>query len=685
MDKIPFEDGTLVKAGYVEIDGTKHETVQPEYTGKTPLSAYNLKKMQDNIENSINEEKLVKRINISGASKQETREGYNLINVLNINTTTINGITFTSLGDGTIKANGTATANATFKFTEADGSGDRVTRLEEGTYTLYCKNSDYSKAFLQMGIKHDNGTEEWHNASSLKTIETAGANYSALIYVRSGVTLDNVVFKPMLLKGTYTVDTIPEFEQYGASPSIEYEAPIDSVGDNINEFDMEKYPFTGGVAYNGTELTWWTGYCGIQGYFPVKEQKTYSFSNNLGLPIAFGLVFYDKDKNAISSISKDTTTFTTPEKCEYIRFAIKSATIPSWVKICKGTSTGPYSPYGMGSVEIEHCNKNFWKINNASFTPTVISWHDFNGISNMYNNSQYNNSKAKIKLKAGNYFISYGEMVNIGTVQTIKIDGSTNGVVLVTGKGAFTLTEDSEIMIRLSVSTANVKASISNVQIALGTEEKEYVPHQSQTKALYTQQPFRAIGDVKDRFLKQNGVWYEKHNIGETVLDGTQGNMYAQPEIGRYDYKIPNAKMQGLCLSTHFVYKYAVEDGKIFLGGTQANRVCIVCASITSLQDMNAWLSENNVVVVYELATPTLIECTAEQVEVLNDIYSAYGEGMTNIICNDEIEPVIEIVKETKETVQSENDKAISALLARVTELETIVATLQTATAEEGA
>lgn len=54
MQKINFEDGQLVKKGYVEIDGTQYSTEEAEYDGATPLSAYVLNKMQANIEEAIN-------------------------------------------------------------------------------------------------------------------------------------------------------------------------------------------------------------------------------------------------------------------------------------------------------------------------------------------------------------------------------------------------------------------------------------------------------------------------------------------------------------------------------------------------------------------------------------------------------------------------------------------------------
>ena len=55
MKKIDFQDGTLQHQGYVEIEGTRHTVIPAEYTGDTPLSAFVLNKMQENIETSINQ------------------------------------------------------------------------------------------------------------------------------------------------------------------------------------------------------------------------------------------------------------------------------------------------------------------------------------------------------------------------------------------------------------------------------------------------------------------------------------------------------------------------------------------------------------------------------------------------------------------------------------------------------
>lgn len=53
MDKIIFEDGQLTKKGYVVIDDKEYLINEAQYDGATPLSAYILNKMQDNIEKAI--------------------------------------------------------------------------------------------------------------------------------------------------------------------------------------------------------------------------------------------------------------------------------------------------------------------------------------------------------------------------------------------------------------------------------------------------------------------------------------------------------------------------------------------------------------------------------------------------------------------------------------------------------
>lgn len=52
MDKIPFEDGKKLKNATVTIQEQEYEVIPAQYQGTTPVSAFNLNKMQDNIDKS---------------------------------------------------------------------------------------------------------------------------------------------------------------------------------------------------------------------------------------------------------------------------------------------------------------------------------------------------------------------------------------------------------------------------------------------------------------------------------------------------------------------------------------------------------------------------------------------------------------------------------------------------------
>ena len=588
MDKIPFEDGTLVKAGYVEIDGTKYETVQPEYEGETPLSAYNLNKMQDNVENSINEEKLVKRINISGSSKQEGTPSIDSeapiesvgdnINVFDstLETQTINGVTISyDENDGTLTLNGTATATS--------GGGYLFKRYPAGT--------------------------------TMAELE-ANKTYSASLNV---------------ISGSFIANTAQE---------------------------------------ENSSIQFWQAW-------------TYSFQ----------LMFATISNNQI----KITRTPTSNINLANIQIKIVEGDVFNNFKIAIKFEEGqvtPYSPYGQGNIEIKQVNKNQLKVTATTKTVNGITFTVNKDSSVSANGTATTDATLLVQeltsYPANEYVLSDEANGSATTYYTRLYSGSSGyNTVAQTTTGAvkYTLTEKTDIRTYIIVkSGATLNNVIFKPMIRLATDDDSYLPHQSQTKALYTQQPFRAIGDVKDRFVKQDGVWYEEHNIGELILNGTESwsvarslssNLLLQIEITNLaDLQSVNGIVSDYFIGTNGDFIWNVNDGKYYIAGNSSNkiRISLNITKFPTVSSFTEWLKTNNAKVYYQLATPTLIECTPEQVEVLNDIYSAYGEGMTNITCTDEVVPVIEIVKETKETVQSENDKAISALLERVSQLEQLLA-----------
>ena len=74
MKKIPFEDGTKTQEAYVPISGQNYEVVPAVWTGPVPMSAFNLNKMQDNIEEAIN----IQRATVTLSSTVNANTNYTL-------------------------------------------------------------------------------------------------------------------------------------------------------------------------------------------------------------------------------------------------------------------------------------------------------------------------------------------------------------------------------------------------------------------------------------------------------------------------------------------------------------------------------------------------------------------------------------------------------------------------------
>ena len=107
MDKIPFEDGTKISNAKVTINEQEYEVTPAQYQGTTPVSAFNLNKMQDNIEKAINEvdKKIITKAIISLNIKEQvniTMQNQQVL-VPMANPTVNIGNKFQLLSDGTVK------------------------------------------------------------------------------------------------------------------------------------------------------------------------------------------------------------------------------------------------------------------------------------------------------------------------------------------------------------------------------------------------------------------------------------------------------------------------------------------------------------------------------------------------------------------------------------------------------
>lgn len=483
------------------------------------------------------------------------------------------------------------------------------------------------------------------------------------------ITTTNEV-KPTL---SFTYNFIP------ALPSPEAESPIISTGDNINLIDarygvdiIRNDPYKIDVLPNTRYTLYLKQICIALGP-NTRSQHWLKYCDASDKVIKEGTICAMDFTNAGEIISK-TGAINTPENCTHIRLDLASYNnTPNTirhleVKLVKGSSVGGYSPYGYGNIHIYNGNKNFLineaiseKINGVEFIVNKDGSVTMNGTATADANlpifgKYWSDTSKKILLKNGEYFT-----IGKGTANAIIYcrDG-INNKNRSTPLNGVTTTNNMELITYVyiqvqkgkTVSNETIYPMIVKGQYTTGTFP-EYIQSQPQFKNLHTQQPFRSIGDIRDRFVKIDGIWYEEHKIGEIILDGTQGNMYAETEIGRYDYKIPNAKMKGLCASTHFAYKFAVENGKIFLSAAQSNRLVVTYSEMKTLESMNAWLAKNQVIVDYELDKPLLIQCTPEQIAILEE--QDINSDLIHIYSTDKVPIDVEVTYYSSKDVQMVN------------------------------
>jgi len=179
-------------------------------------------------------------IGIGGNHEQEMRSGKNYLNTLAKykagEKVTVDGITYIFNEDGSITCNGTATADSVLTFSSnlqtINGSGKKIVGMITGTQVpaklnILAYTSDWSKnTFELLSSVNKNITINMQE----------NIDYTIFrIIAYKGTTLNNQTIYYQILDTSVNDLT---YEQYGASPSPDYQSEIESVGSNVNELDI---------------------------------------------------------------------------------------------------------------------------------------------------------------------------------------------------------------------------------------------------------------------------------------------------------------------------------------------------------------------------------------------------------------------------------------------------------------
>ena len=166
-------------------------------------------------------------LEIGGVTEQETTEGKNLLE--NTATSkTINGVTFTVNEDGSVTANGTASATTTFVIASQDtyiATNDSTYTLSgcpangsDNSYYIYYQEWDSAWGDLISVTDYGNGVLMKHNDNAVYSRMSIG--------IANGVTCNNLTFKPMIRLASVTDDSYEPYTGGIPAPNPSYPQEI---------------------------------------------------------------------------------------------------------------------------------------------------------------------------------------------------------------------------------------------------------------------------------------------------------------------------------------------------------------------------------------------------------------------------------------------------------------------------
>ena len=290
---------------------------------------------------------------IRGGHKQETREGYNL---LDFNVTQDSRVTVNE--DGTLTINGTG------------GFALNIDKLQlKAGITYYQKvelisgsisGSNINNTFLSFA-----GAGAWISSENFSQTNLTKDTEKTTIWINASATFDNAVIK------IWANTNKSDFEQYGASPSPDYPSEIETVGSNVNEFNCrDTYTSKGitltkyidgsfkveGISTENSDFNF-----NIATYFKIKGKNTFKYEVLEGnSPAVWFWNSTDSNSNITLSKTNNSTVVTFEDEKELaLNFTAVKGTTYSFtarMKIVKGKETGLYSPYRNGQCR-NRCGK----------------------------------------------------------------------------------------------------------------------------------------------------------------------------------------------------------------------------------------------------------------------------------------------------------------------------------------
>ena len=338
-----------------------------------------------------------------------------------------------------------------------------------------------------------------------------------------------------------------------------------------------------------------------------------------------------------------------------------------------------------GNIEINKVNKNWIDLD---LLPYSEKSSDLNGT-------------VVTEIEDGKLYIDATNTIDSGTVKSKSI--YTKELILKKGKyisnvrlNTRTLKDDT--FIQYNTSIVDVKEDsyilqwykflkkgekiILSPQLELNSIQTDYTPHESEVYNLPIQQPM-LNGDT---FVKEDGNWVEVHGWKKYVFTGDENISYSSVNNVFYtDMFLDKLKGRINFISNSFkvtdTTNYLNMENYSATGSSDSVRIIFKYTELTSIDQFKQFLKEkynsgNSVYVWYQLATPTKLPCTPEQVEVLEQLYNMPTyRPVTNIFTKEDLANLkLNYVADSKIYV----DNKINAMQANLNTINQLLSTTAT-------
>ena len=617
---------------------------------------------------------------VYGNAEQATRSGKNLLTKNGLSTP-LEDKTFwdtyvsntTPLEDGWCKVEldntaGTSEAYAN-QFTKISSISDIV---PGETYSIYfeIRNLSYINGNFYLNLLGNETQTIWAGNIRIDGLYNKNGEYCYTRNTKSDLTGKNLAlrsflavragnkvsfeYRMMIVKGSYTLDTIGDYEPYGVMPSPDYPSEVYGLGSRtrnlLNSDSFNNAQLNGQASYDKkthtvTFLEGTANTAGIYSFpynFIAGKKYTFScyikgkagrkprvgFEDNFATPVLTGewqrvstTITATKQKHAIIFYRNNVDSGGMLEG-ETLQFK-------DW-QLEEQPQATDYIPNK--AIELKQ------KIGDNLLDVSKLE----NGYVNTYNGylaaSQYTDATDFIKLKANQKYVYTYEYENLAHtndrgygIYDLTKNFKWGANYIMTSK-KFEITPEEDCYIRISIDKG-----CTNLMFNEG-EALPYVPfiEVNKTIDLTNYEPLMKVGEAEDYIDYENSRIVR--NIGKVVYDGSSDEDIQVNEYGTnayrmtplHKYNIVSELATNNCMNNQFlVVSYndrAINKNNILY--LAKDYITVRNTNFSTLQEFKTWLSSNPLIVYYQLAEPYYEEIELPLIQKIPGEYSltAYDE-----------------------------------------------------------